>query len=234
MIQSMMTIYHIIRSVPMILIVLPMALLLGSGVSYGAAEDTNHQQYLSFHDRHVIIFASGYGEIYMSYFFAVKNNHSKAIKTKIPFIYPLEMMGVEALSGLTNNDLVFDDQTKKIVIEKSFAPGGSIIALRFSVPSGRAKKIIRFAIPYATDNLSFLRSVEETLRISVPDFLPGVPADLQGSQLVGVVSKDLVSSTNSFKVTLEDLPEDRRRFYLLAMIFVTILLTGGLMLLWIK
>lgn len=175
-------------------------------------------------ERHMLITEPRMGEVSFSYFFAVVNTSAQAQQARVLIMYPEKMLSVQALVGLEDRFIGFDDERAGVVLTKSFLPGTHVHAVRFRVAAGAADQAVTWHLPAAVPLLFVLRGEQYRFIMEARHFSPGRPHELQDAELEGIVSSGVVPA-GVWTLNLRGLPEDRRRFYTLAVV-VMILMFG--------
>lgn len=186
-------------------------------------------------ENHSVIVEGGYEVLNCIHFFGVMNPHQQPLRERIPLFYPHTMRLIKIVSGVEEGDLVFDESTKRWMIEKDFPPGKSVLALRYVMDGGSASHRLTFHVPYDMESLTFLKGLDQHFSLSMEGYKKGTPSNLKGSRLLGIMSENRVLKDTTLHLVLEGLPQDRRWFYVLGFCIVFILFLGSMVtLIWQK
>lgn len=173
-------------------------------------------------ERHMLITEPRMGEVSFSYFFAVVNTSAQPQQARVLIMYPENMLSVQALVGLEDRFIGFDDERGGVVLTKSFLPGTQVHAVRFRVAAGAADQEVTWQLPAALPLLFVLRGAQYKFIMEARHFRPGRPQELKDAQLEGIASEGPVPA-GGWSLSLRGLPEDRRRFYSLAVVVMVLM-----------
>lgn len=188
----------------------------------GLADSNDEPKSLRLSPRGMIIVEPSMGKVMMSYFFGVVNPQSQPVFARVAIMYPKRMLSLQPVVGLSEVDIVFDDQHAQLVVAKEFSPGTHVHAVRFVVDGGSRSLEVLWELPQMISSLSVMRSAQYDFHIESSQWHQGIPQDLEQSEFVGITRKEVPSGELS--IVLKGMPEDRRRYLALGVVFAVIMM----------